>query len=118
MSDFIILKGINGFGFHGVLDSERKEGQNFIVDVELKANLANLEDKLENTIDYSALAIKVKNEIESPAVNLIETLAERIASRILNDYERADMVIVTVHKPNAPMPFSISDLFVTITRTR
>ena len=53
MKDKLILKGIRGFGYHGVFESERLNGQEFIVDVEMAAEFENLNDDLNKTIDYS-----------------------------------------------------------------
>lgn len=118
--DRIVLKGVRGRGFHGVLASERETGQDFLVDVALgvmSISKAAKTDELRHTVDYGGIATAVVEIIEGPAVNLLETLATRIADRCLAfDYVRA--VTVTVHKPNAPIPVPFSDVHVRITRTR
>jgi dihydroneopterin aldolase len=74
-------------------------------------------DDLRHTVDYGSIATAVVEIIEGPAVNLLETLATRIAERCLEfDYVRA--VTVTVHKPEAPIPVPFTDVSVRITRTR
>jgi dihydroneopterin aldolase len=118
MSDLIKISGISGFGFHGVFEEERTNGQYFFVDIELYANLQNLEDKLENTINYATIAELVKSEIESNPVNLIETLAERIAKKILKDESKISRVLVTIHKPNAPVSVKVKDISVTVDKSR
>lgn len=118
--DRIVLKGVRGRGFHGVLAAERETVQVFLVDVVLGvmsiAKAAKTDD-LRHTIDYGGIAMAVVEIIEGPAVNLLETLATRIADRCLEfDYVRA--VTVTVHKPDAPIPVPFTDVSVRITRTR
>lgn len=118
MSDKISILGIEGFGYHGVFESERREGQNFAVDVELFANLQNLEDELSETVDYSKIVELVSAEISSNPVNLIETLAERIGNRILEFDKKITKLGVTVHKPSAPVSTKVSDISVTIFKSR
>jgi 7,8-dihydroneopterin aldolase/epimerase/oxygenase len=118
--DRIVLKGVRGRGFHGVLAAERETGQEFLVDVALgvmSISKAAKTDELRHTVDYGGIGSAVVEIIEGPAVNLLETLATRIADRCLEfDYVRA--VTVTVHKPSAPIPVPFSDVYVRITRTR
>ena len=118
MSDLIKISGIAGFGYHGVFKEEQKNGQNFFVDVELSANLQKLNDKLENTINYATIAELVKAEIETNPVQLIETLAERIADKILHNESKITRVVVTVHKPDAPVGVKVSDISVSIDKSR
>ena len=118
MSDLITLKGIWGFGYHGVFDHEAKNGQDFFVDVEIQIDLsrASISDELNDTIDYGALANVVVEEITGERVQLIERLAGRIADRIKCDHPEIFKITVTVHKPKAPISAQASDISVTITR--
>jgi dihydroneopterin aldolase len=118
-ADRITLTGIAGFGYHGVFDHERANGQRFVVDVacHLDLSAASASDDLAATIDYGALARAVVDDIERDPLNLIETLAERIAETCLR-HESVARVEVTVHKPEAPMPVPVSDVAVTLTRSR
>lgn len=118
-TDRIVLRGIEGFGRHGVFPSERERGQRFVVDVVCALDLAPAaaNDDLEQTVDYGALAAAVRSEIEGPPVQLIETLAGRIADLCLSDVRVVD-VEVTVHKPEAPLPVPVTDVAVTVTRSR
>jgi dihydroneopterin aldolase len=117
--DSVALRGIVGFGHHGVFDFERRQGQRFVVDVTCYLDLspAAASDDLEETIDYGALAAAVVADIERDPLNLIEALAERIAQTCLK-HQRLDTVQVTVHKPGAPMPVEVADVAVTVTRSR
>ena len=118
MSDLISLKGIWGFGYHGVFEHEAKNGQDFFVDLEIQIDLsrASISDDLNDTIDYGALANVVVEEITGERVQLIERLAGRIADRIKSGHSEILKISVTVHKPKAPISAQASDISVTITR--
>lgn len=119
MSDSISVLGIRGFGHHGVLESERHTGQEFIVDIVLEVNTSESArfDDLTLTVDYSDVAKRVHAFIVGDPMQLIETLANRIATDLLG-IERVLAVTVTVHKPHAPIPVDFSDVTVTITRKK
>lgn len=118
MSDKISLKGIWGFGYHGVFDHEAKNGQDFFVDLEISLDLSkpSKSDNLAETIDYGSLADLVVEEITGERVQLIERLAGRIADRIKSGHPEITAIDVTVHKPKAPVSAQTSDISVTITR--
>jgi 7,8-dihydroneopterin aldolase/epimerase/oxygenase len=118
-ADRVQLLGIAAFGYHGVLDHERREGQPFVIDVTAWTDLsaAAATDDLADTLDYGALASQVVAAVERDPVDLIETLAARIADLVLVD-ERVSVVEVTVHKPQAPVAVTVADVSVTLTRSR
>ena len=118
MRDAIEIKGIHGFGRHGVFDFEKRDGQDFYVDLLLFLDLqpASISDALADTIDYGAISALTKEEIEGTPVDLIERLAGRIADRIKSTYPMISSLAVTVHKPQAPVKESVSDISVTVTR--
>lgn len=117
--DEITLTGLRVIGYHGVLPQERVEGQLFIVDVRLHLALAQAAtgDELTATVDYGELANRVVRAVESDPVDLIETVAERVATLALS-YDRVESVEVTVHKPNAPIAVQFDDVAVTLRRDR
>ena len=117
MTDSITITGIRGFGYHGVLPAERADGQEFIVDVTLHLELApaGTSDDLTKSVHYGEVASDVHAQIVGEPVNLIEALAERIASKILAR-KLVQSVMVTVHKPTAPIEVPFADVSVTITR--
>ena len=119
MADRVALRGITGFGHHGVFPEEREAGQRFVVDVLLTLDLAPAagSDDLQQTVDYGVLAQSVVHDIERDPLNLIEALALRIAGRCLDD-SRVTTAEVTVHKPEAPMPVTVGDVAVTLTRSK
>lgn len=120
MSDQIKLSGISGFGHHGVLESERSIGQNFAADLTifLSTREAGQSDDLSKTINYAEVAELVHEFIVGEPVQLLETLAEKIASAILAVYQLANSVQITIHKPEAPISVTFRDVSVTIQRSR
>ena len=103
MTDELALLGLECWGHHGVFEHERREGQPFVVDLVLGLDTAAAaaSDDLADTVDYGGLALAVKAAVERDPVDLIETLAERIAGVCLTD-DRVDWCRVTVHKPRRP----------------
>ena len=118
-ADRIRLTGLHGRGYHGVLESEREAGQEFWVDVDLEVDVAraSASDDLTQTVDYSAVAQQVHELITGQSVNLIETLADRIAHTCLN-HALVSAVTVTVYKPQAPISVPFENVSVTIRRVR
>jgi len=118
MADLIRLTGIKGFGYHGVFEEERANGQDFYVDVELEVDLtrASISDDVKDTINYAEVIDLVVEEITTNPVSLIEKLAGRIAERIKMTFAQAARVTVTVHKPQAPVAAEVKDISVTISR--
>ncbi|HEY2271459.1 MAG TPA: dihydroneopterin aldolase [Jatrophihabitantaceae bacterium] len=119
MADRIALTGLTVRGFHGVFDFERRDGQDFVVDVvlELDTAPAAATDDLTRTVHYGELAGGLAEVVAGEPVQLLETLAQRLADVCLAD-DRVERATVTVHKPQAPIPLSFDDVAVTITRGR
>lgn len=117
--DRLAVLGIEAIGHHGVLDFEKRDGQLFKVDLALGLDTrpAARSDDLQDTVDYGSLVAAVKTAIEHDPVDLIETLAERIADVCLTD-TRVEWAEVTVHKPDAPIEATFSDVALTIHRSR
>jgi dihydroneopterin aldolase len=117
--DRIELRGLRVFARHGVLDTERQSGQEFLIDAVLWLDTrpAAGSDDLSKTVDYGALANRLVRLAEEPPVRLIETLAERLAADCLSEPLVAE-VEITVHKPQAPISHPFADVAVVIRRTR
>lgn len=111
------LTGLTVTGYHGVLAFERENGQPFTVDIELSQPVPE-GDQLGQTTDYGALADQVAAIIAGPPVNLIETLATRIAKDCLKDWPLVDAITVSVHKPNAPIAHQFNDVCATVHAAR
>jgi dihydroneopterin aldolase len=118
-ADTITLTGLMVRGRHGVFDFEREQGQDFVLDVALEIDTvpAAASDELADTVDYGALATSLAEIVGGEPVNLLETLAARLAGACLLD-GRVRAATVTVHKPQAPIPHAFGDVAVTIRRER
>jgi dihydroneopterin aldolase len=119
VTDELVIRGIECFGHHGVFEHERHDGQTFVIDLALGIDSAPAaaSDDLRDTVDYGSLVDQVKAAVEKDPVDLIETLAQRIADVCLWD-ARVEWARVTVHKPDAPIDANFSDVALTITRKR
>jgi 7,8-dihydroneopterin aldolase/epimerase/oxygenase len=119
MTDRIQLRGLTVRGHHGVLEHERRDGQDFVVDVTVWIDLdtAAATDDLSDTMDYGELAGRVAAVVGGPARNLIEAVAADVAEDVMRD-ERIHAVEVVVHKPQAPIPLSFNDVSVVARRSR
>ena len=119
MNDRIALTGLRAHGRHGVYESERVHGQEFLVDVVLDLDLAPAaaSDDVADTVHYGDLAGRLVELVAGKPVNLIETLADRLLAVCLDD-PRVAAATVTVHKPHAPIPHEFADVSVTLRRER
>ncbi len=115
--DRVRLTGMRFRTTHGVYDFEREEPQDFVVDVTCDLASRPVADALATTVDYAELSRSIAADVLGEPVNLIETLAERIAVTCLSR-PQVSSVEVTVHKPQARMPVELADVAVTITRRR
>ena len=119
MTDELTVTGIECYGYHGVFEHEKRDGQTFVVDLTLglDTTAAAASDDLRDTVDYGSLVAAVKQAVEADPVDLIETLAQRLADVCLRD-GRVEWVRITVHKPGAPIEATFGDVTLTITRAR
>ena len=120
MADRIELRGLKVRGNHGVFDHEKRDGQDFLVDLVLWTDFtaAAASDDLADTVDYGALALLARDVVAGPALDLIETVASRIADGIMEMAPTAHAVEVTLHKPQAPIPAEFAGLAVVARRSR
>ena len=117
--DRITITGLTGHGHHGVYDVERERGQTFRVDavLELDTAPAAARDDLALTVDYAELSQRLHALVTGEPVDLIETLAQRLADVCLG-YEPVQAVEITVHKPDADLGVPAADVTVAIRRER
>ncbi|GIG23056.1 hypothetical protein Cch01nite_37800 [Cellulomonas chitinilytica] len=117
--DQIRLSGISATGYHGVFEHERRDGQTFVADVvvHLDTRRAAAGDDLAHTLHYGELAEQVAAVLAGDPVDLIETVAERIAATVLA-HGIVQAVDVAVHKPQAPIQVPFGDVVVAIHRDR
>lgn len=116
----ITITGVRARGFHGVLESERETGQIFIVDatMEVDTGLATQYDEVNYTVDYGEVAQTIGTTITDETFNLIETLAEVIATKVMDQQPLLRKISVTVHKPQAPIALDFQNISVTVHRGR
>ncbi|MBV9090115.1 MAG: dihydroneopterin aldolase [Mycobacteriaceae bacterium] len=119
MADRIELRGLRVRGHHGVYEHERRDGQEFVVDVTVWIDLdrAAATDELANTVDYCAIAQRAADIVGGPPKNLIEAVAGELAEDVMRD-ERVHAVEVVLHKPQAPIPLTFDDVAVVARRSR
>ena len=91
------------FAYHGVLEYEKKYGNQFEVDIEMECDIDVTNDDLNETVDYLSVYNEVKNNFESRTSNLIETANNEIGDLILSKFSKVMKVKVSVRKPNAPL---------------
>lgn len=104
-TDEVFIEGLLVYGYHGVNPEERVLGQRLVIDVHLRANLrdAGATDDLDQTINYSSIAKRIRSIAETRSRNLIEAVAHEIAETLLREFARAEHVTVTIRKPAAPI---------------
>ena len=119
MTDRIELRGLRVRGHHGVFEHERRDGQEFVVDVTVWMDLAPAaaSDDLTDTLHYGELAERTAAIVAGEPSNLIETVGARVADMVMAD-ARALAVEVTMHKPQAPIPIEFADVAVVIRKSR
>lgn len=118
--DRIELRGLRVRGRHGVFDHEKRDGQEFVLDLVVHADLsaAAASDDLVDTLDYGALAQRAAAIVGGPPHDLIESVAGAVADDVLASDERIQTVEVTLHKPSAPIPLTFGDVAVVLRRSR
>lgn len=120
MAHKIKIKGLRVYAHHGVFDFERQNGQDFYIDVTVwVAGKSTITDDLTHTLHYGDLAKALVEAAKNQPVDLIETLAQRLLDLTLNFGGGSlsgliKKAKVTVHKPNAPIPYDFEDVSVTL----
>ena len=117
--DRIVLTGLRVYGFHGVYEHERRHGQEFVVDAEIELDLSRpaVSDDVADTLNYGELAAALTAIVAGEPVNLIEKLAARLVEACLS-FAGVRAATVTVHKPNAPIAETFTDVAVRLRRSR
>lgn len=119
VSDRIELRGLKVRGNHGVFEHEKRDGQDFYVDITVWMDLAvaAASDDLADTLDYGGLAERAAAIVAGPPRDLIETVAAEIADGVMTD-PRVRSTEVVLHKPSAPIPLTFADVAVVAHRSR
>lgn len=118
--DKITVKGLKIFAYHGVNPEEKRDGQNFILDIDYFLDLekACKTDCLDDTVSYAKVVKTILSVFCAQSYDLIEKAAQVTADAILNEYEKIQKVEITVKKPEAPINADFDYTAVTITRER
>ena len=121
MDDSIKLSNIKLYGYHGVNDFERENGQFFLINLRLFLDLkkAGLSDSLKDTVDYSRVYECIKDIIEGPSIKLLEKLADVVVDAIFETFPQVIGLNVVIEKPNPPIKGSrIDGVSVRINRSK
>lgn len=118
MADRITLRNMVFYAHHGVFEAEKEMGQRFEVDVSLDLDLAaaGRSDDLAQSVNYADVYTQVKRVVSERRFNLIEGLAEAIASQLLAAYG-VELVTVRVRKPHAPIGGVLDTVEVEVSRS-
>lgn len=116
--DTMTLTRMEFYGYHGVFEEERKLGQRFYVDLVMKLDMkaASRTDNIDEAVNYAEVFYTVKEVVEQRSFQLIETLAENIASEVLGTYTKIYELTVRVTKPHPPFDIHFQGVTVEITR--
>ena len=117
----IKLTGLRVFAYHGVFDFERQNGQDFYIDatIWIDGDKAAFTDDLANTVHYGMLAQALVENARKEPVDLLETLAQRLLDTVMNfNFGAVEKAEITVHKPDAPIPYEFADVSVTVRAKR
>ena len=118
--DRIYIKGLDVFAYHGVMPKEKRDGQRFVLDITLDCDLskAGRADRLEDTVDYTAVMDTAVQAMTESSYDLIERAASRTAEAILRAEEKVEKVTLCLRKPEAPIDKIFDYVAVEITRER
>ncbi len=119
LMDRITLLGIDVYAHHGVHPAERELGQRFVVDVELYGDWSEAArtDHLGDALDYVAVHRQIREVCAGTSFQLLEALAAAICTALLSE-QPVERVVVTVQKPNPPIPNFLGRVAVTLDRDR
>lgn len=101
----IKIKGLEIFAYHGVNPEEKQDGQPFILDITLKADLgkARCSDRLEDTVNYAAVRKVAQAAFTAQKYDLIERAAQAVCDAVLSGFPAVQEITLTLKKPQAPM---------------
>lgn len=114
--DKIKITGIEFYAYHGVLQSEKEQGQTFSIDCEFTTDTSLCGDDLSKTVNYSDVICEIVSFSQNNRYDLLEALANNLAKHILLKFPLIKELTLTIHKPHAPIPTKFSDITLTVTR--
>ena len=118
--DKVIIKNLKVFSYHGVFDSEKREGQFFYVTAELFFDMrkAGLSDNLRDTLNYDEAAHLIYDVMTGEKYDLIEAAAENVAASLLLKFDILQKVKIRIDKPDAPVDLTFECMSVEIERKK
>ena len=118
--DTIKIKGLRLFAYHGVNPEEKRDGQSFVLDIDLRADLsrARRSDALEDTVNYGAVTKTVRRAFTQASCDLIERAAQAVCDAVLEDFPQVEEIAVVLKKPQAPVKAEFDYMAVEITQRR
>ncbi len=118
--DTIFMDGLTFYGYHGVFPEETQLGQRFVVSLRMMCDTtrASRSDDLQDTVDYGKVYNIVEQIVQGEPYRLVETVAERIAGRVLDAHPSVSKVSVRLEKPQAPVRGVFASVGVEIERNR
>ena len=116
----IVIKGLKIYGYHGVNPEEKKNGQNFFLDITLHVNLSNacFSDDLADTVNYSSVIKLISSVFTEKSYNLIEAAVQHVADAVLSEFKAVLQVDLCLKKPEAPDKADFEYVSVEISRMR
>ena len=118
--DKILVRGLKVFAYHGVNPEEKRDGQNFVLDITAFVDLdaACRSDRLEDTVSYAKIIKTASRVMREASCNLLERAAQRVAEQIFAEYPAVERLQVLLSKPEAPIQAEFDDVAVCIDRKR
>ena len=118
--DTIHIKGLRLFAYHGVNPEEKRDGQTFVLDLRLGADLsrARRSDRLEDTVNYAAVVKAVRAAFTAQSLDLIERAAQAVCDAVLEGFPQVEEVSLLLQKPEAPVSAEFDYMAVEITQRR
>ncbi|MFC6591600.1 dihydroneopterin aldolase [Deinococcus lacus] len=113
-----MLEGLEFYGRHGLYAAETQLGARFRIDAELFYPYSGIEDDLSLAVNYAEVYASVQAEVTQQRYDLIETLADRLAHRILAEQPLVTRIVLRVHKPHAPLPGIFGNVYTELTLER
>ncbi|MGY2895418.1 dihydroneopterin aldolase [Deinococcus sp. UYEF24] len=117
-SSRVVLSGMEFHAYHGVYTEEARFGARFVVDTELYWDFSAIPDELERAVNYEEIYASVQAEVTGTRVQLIEVLAANLGRRLLAEQPLLDAVTVRLHKPHAPLPGVLRDVYAEVALNR
>ena len=117
-NDFIKVTNMKVFAYHGVLDEEKKNGQDFYLNAKVYVDMrkAGISDKLEDTINYDLICTYLAEVFAEKVFDTIEAAAEYTLQEVIVNFPTIEAMELEVRKPHAPLTYVPEDISVTIYR--